>query len=695
MRIRTSIKNKLVLSFLVFMIPLIGIGVVGHLAWYQARRWAVVEKHVEAARGLAILVESYVKDKVDAEVLLGMVATGKSPSQIKKLVADIRQRNPAFVSMAYLSPAGLVIAADPSKPAGTSFAGETPVQEVRRGEAWAVGDLRKQKSRGIPTFPVAVGVRKGQQLSAIVAGEVRIDHLAKLAALQVGDRGKPVIADTFGHALVGESGENPDWELKQGAGLEDVREALRGMTVAVSGTWDPIIRAKAVGGSVPVRSIGWVARIVQPEGIAMAHAREAVSQAGTLLAILILLMVGIAWFLGDRFTRPVRALIRSSISLSRGNLEDKIEIWSGDELEQLARSFDKMRESLRRTIGDARDKAERLRVIQEITRSISSTLDLRDIFQIVANQIGRLVPNDSSSLALYNREDDTFRVSVSRTTDGKNQLTEGIDLASTDPILRRVAESREPLVWQNVEELNSPIARVLHEEGIQSCVSMPILSGDICLGVLNLGSHRTDGFSQDQVEILCEIADHVAVAVENAQLYEQAERQKVKLEQLAQTDSLTGVHNRQHFEGLFEREVERAKRYGTKLAVVMIDINEFKMVNDTLGHRAGDDVLQAMGDILKKTSRTADIPARYGGDEFVVAMPETDSEGAAQAVAKWRDELSAKHHAGELPIPITISVGVSAGFEGSYQHLLEEADRLMYEEKRQYHRLSRRPAKPS
>jgi diguanylate cyclase (GGDEF)-like protein len=163
--------------------------------------------------------------------------------------------------------------------------------------------------------------------------------------------------------------------------------------------------------------------------------------------------------------------------------------------------------------------------------------------------------------------------------------------------------------------------------------------------------------------------------------------------QLAITDPLTGIFNRRHFYELAESELQRTCRYGRPLAVIMIDIDHFKQVNDSYGHAIGDQVLQALARLVRETLRPIDIFARYGGEEFIVLLPETDLIGVRSVAERLCCKIA------ETPLPIkpnhinmTISIGASAfdpsaqlfpSFqEGILDQLINLADKALYEAKK-------------
>lgn len=159
-----------------------------------------------------------------------------------------------------------------------------------------------------------------------------------------------------------------------------------------------------------------------------------------------------------------------------------------------------------------------------------------------------------------------------------------------------------------------------------------------------------------------------------------------ELEWQARTDALTGVHNRRHFLELAEAELARAKRYGTPLAVLMLDVDEFKCINDTHGHAVGDEVLRQLAEICRKTLREMDAIGRMGGEEFAVMLPETDTVQAHEAAERLRSTIAAAKVAlpQGLPLKFTVSIGISGlqGRDDNLDTLLSEADTALYTAKR-------------
>jgi len=162
-------------------------------------------------------------------------------------------------------------------------------------------------------------------------------------------------------------------------------------------------------------------------------------------------------------------------------------------------------------------------------------------------------------------------------------------------------------------------------------------------------------------------------------------RQREELQRLAMRDPLTGLFNRCHFEDRLEEEYERARRYKRPFSILMIDIDDFKRINDTYGHGTGDDVLRKVGLILRKKTRRSDTQVRYGGEEFVLIIPEAGLRGAIQVGNKLCREIrKLVFSTPSSAFSVTISTGVASSSEKPYSHwneILKDADRALYKAK--------------
>jgi diguanylate cyclase (GGDEF)-like protein len=193
------------------------------------------------------------------------------------------------------------------------------------------------------------------------------------------------------------------------------------------------------------------------------------------------------------------------------------------------------------------------------------------------------------------------------------------------------------------------------------------------VGVMTVGAKMPRVFSASDLLLTAAVADQVAIALDRSRQFSSE----------ARTDHLTGIANRREFERIMEREVALAERHNRKLSLMMIDLDNLKRINDRLGHRAGDAALKLVAQQVQRVIRTSDIGARIGGDEFGVAMPETDLERAHEVAARLRDAVSEASLAARSLEPIEVSMGLTTWRPGQdWQDAYEAVDGDLYEDKR-------------
>ncbi len=238
--------------------------------------------------------------------------------------------------------------------------------------------------------------------------------------------------------------------------------------------------------------------------------------------------------------------------------------------------------------------------------------------------------------------------------------------------------------------------------GMRSFFALPILSGDdTVLGTVCGASRQRTALDGETLERLHLVAAALAnlmrqdvdlrgalARADDAELESRVAHTQAadvaqtvqRMETLALTDPLTGLPNRRAFAARWEEELARSGRHGHPIAVLLLDLDDFKLVNDSQGHVAGDRVLVALGRILHRVSRAGDFAARMGGDEFVLVAPHTDAAGAERLAERIRDELT--RVAVDFPFPCTVSIGVSTSASTPREDLVETADAALYEAKR-------------
>jgi diguanylate cyclase (GGDEF)-like protein len=200
------------------------------------------------------------------------------------------------------------------------------------------------------------------------------------------------------------------------------------------------------------------------------------------------------------------------------------------------------------------------------------------------------------------------------------------------------------------------------------------------VGMMGVGTMADRVFNASDMLFMAAVADQIAIALDRARQFSNE----------ARTDHLTGLANRREFERVMEREVALADRHARRLSVMMIDLDNLKRINDRQGHRAGDGALRLVAQQLQRVVRASDVCARIGGDEFAVAMPETNIERAREVATRLRSAIHQFSLSSKSPEQVEVSVGVAAWRPGQdWQAVYQVADGDLYEEKRR-HKTSRR-----
>lgn len=337
--------------------------------------------------------------------------------------------------------------------------------------------------------------------------------------------------------------------------------------------------------------------------------------------------------------------------------------------EELRRTVEEWRASER----DLRLRGEELQVLYECTHTLNKVSSLDDLIRAFNDLLSSRLGYPYLALLLYDEADGSLRLASAPLYPRHLQ---GLVLPRGQGICGAVAETGKGVI---VDDVTRDPRYYPGLENARSQIAVPVRRDGRLIGVLSVESPRVAAFSERDLKLLSAIADEVAVAVERAELLQRVERQAI-------TDPLTGLYNRGYLVARVREEWSRAARFGHELSLLFIDLDDFKLVNDHLGHEVGDRVLAAVARVLKESSRTFDCAARYGGDEFVLVLPETGAEGAAAVARRIQERLSA--YAKEFGPPLEGLLGASIGIAAYPAHaatwsdLLRIADRAMYGAKR-------------
>jgi diguanylate cyclase (GGDEF)-like protein len=325
---------------------------------------------------------------------------------------------------------------------------------------------------------------------------------------------------------------------------------------------------------------------------------------------------------------------------------------------------------------DMRRAQKQLVAAYAMVRRLSRLGTPEAVAQSIVDHTARMLGADRVSLALYNDAADSL--SVVATKGYPSSQVEHVRIAPGAWVIGHVFAFKRPVFVQNIRLMPSMIR---HQDRYRtfSFAAVPLLAGRDAIGVLSVTDKR-DGsvFDRRDEMVLRDISTTAALSLIAARSKADADR----LAYAATTDSVTGLLNRPSLDARLHQEVERARRDAGSLAVLMADIDDFKRVNDTAGHQAGDAVLQVVGSILRSSVRVFDVCARYGGDEFVILMPNCDRQSAVACAERIRQRVEQRASGDQSLPPLTLSVGVAvAEADDSAAELLRRADRYLYQAK--------------
>ncbi len=313
-----------------------------------------------------------------------------------------------------------------------------------------------------------------------------------------------------------------------------------------------------------------------------------------------------------------------------------------------------------------RQRARQLEAINTIAQQSTAVMDLEDLLARVCSVIQQAFHVSHVSLLLREEGELVLRAHEGTLTPC---VPPGGRFPTNQEPWSRVLATSGTVIEKDVRAMPEP-ERLFRESG--SRLSIPLISFGQTLGVLTLHSAQPNAFRQSELQPLESVADICANAIQNAHYVE-------RVKQLAYLDGLTGIFNRRFFELRIMEEIERARRYGTGMAVVMADIDAFKHLNDEFGHLLGDEVLRQVSSLFHQHLRKIDVVCRYGGEEFAILLTQTNAEQAVAVADKLRRSVESYQFPG-VPRTVTISAGVAAYPEHgkSRDEMVRAADNGLY-----------------
>ena len=314
------------------------------------------------------------------------------------------------------------------------------------------------------------------------------------------------------------------------------------------------------------------------------------------------------------------------------------------------------------------ESGKALAFLARLARDFTAVLSLSDLLEHMLRGLREETGFDSCAVSLLDTHDPD-RLSI-RATSGLRGRLRGKVYRRGEGLLWTVMESGSPL---KVPDMHADPRTHQPDPHLRSAIYAPLMVHRRPIGVLSAYRGSPGAFTEAELDLLSVVARYLAGAIEVARLHEQ-------LKELAATDSLTGLANRRGFLDHLQAEMDRSRRGGTELCVALIDLNQFKSINDAHGHAVGDDVLLRVAETLSEAIRETDVAGRFGGDEFILLFPDTTVAEAEEVLDYLRDlEITVPSREG-IRARISLSWGIAAWPDDGVdvERLLQVADRRLY-----------------
>ena len=324
-------------------------------------------------------------------------------------------------------------------------------------------------------------------------------------------------------------------------------------------------------------------------------------------------------------------------------------------------------------------KMENLSILYDVSKALNFTNNFKNTLLLILDKSRDAVRAQKGSIMLLNKETSELELMVAR---GIDELTDkkinAAEIQTTkikmgEGVAGKVAKTKKLMILDNTKQDDRFLQSVT--SNVSNIICLPLVVNDECIGVLNItNKYNNEKFTEEDIELLSTLAGQVAITINNANLYN-----------LAITDGLTHCYIKRYFDQVLLDELARAKRYRRPLSLIMIDVDDFKSFNDQHGHQQGDMILAATAGLLRQSIRESDVPCRYGGEEFVVLLPESDASNTAitaERIRKRVEEYAFTSLRGER-LHVTVSLGIASypAHATFAEDVLKRADEALYKAK--------------
>ena len=309
---------------------------------------------------------------------------------------------------------------------------------------------------------------------------------------------------------------------------------------------------------------------------------------------------------------------------------------------------------------------EDLRIFHDVARALASSLDLDSILGAIMQQMEQFFEPESWSLLIVDESEQNLYYAVSA---GKSSRDRNLRVDMGEGIAGWVAQHGEPVF------LSEPVDDPRFGPSVRSAICIPLRSRDRTLGVIELLNYRVATLTDETMAFLRVLCDFAAIAIQNVRAVE-------RIQELTITDDCTGLFNSRHLFSVVEGELERSRRFHLPFSLIFIDLDNFKRVNDQYGHLTGSRLLAEIARTIKHNVRGIDSAFRYGGDEFIVLLPQTGKDAALEVTQRLLHSLRETRYllSEGLGLEMMASFGIASYPDdgNSIQGIIGAADEMMY-----------------
>lgn len=340
-----------------------------------------------------------------------------------------------------------------------------------------------------------------------------------------------------------------------------------------------------------------------------------------------------------------------------------------EQLQELQKKYREIEESNR----SLNARLSELYILYHLNRILSTTFELEKILNSIFQLFKESLPVDKGSLFLLQSLQQQLQLKPSYGFSKHSQTNS--PLLPSQGLIELIIVQRKPIIKKQLSAAD--LAGTSNQSAPKlTFAGFPLATADKrMIGTLNLFRNVKHAFSKEEIKFFQRIATEVANIIDKALIF-------LRTQQYTYKDELTDIFNRRYFNQRLKMEVKRAERYKRNLSLLMIDIDDFKQVNDQYGHLKGDEVLSTIAKLLQANIRKADILARFGGEEFVILLPEIDAQNASVVAEKLRHQIEKyfKHPESPIGVSISISLGVANFPADAYsaEKMIEVADHRLY-----------------